>query len=437
MKLEHAINLGYQRILNFEVRGGGFEWYGRSPANTLLTAYGIMLLDDMHRVYPIDRSIIKRAVSLLRARQRRDGSWGKGRALRKWPRLKNSGLPYTAYIAWAMLEAGYNPGWAIEFIENRVLEENDPYVLGLCANALVLAKSPLADKVLDKLEALAVKEDDAVFWRSQTMGVMYASGRMIDIETTALATLALGRAKRPTAYMSIKHIVGAKEAYGAWYSTQATILCLKALLEVRAVAEDTSVKLYVNHAEIKDAFFKITRANCDTVQFFDLTKYIAKGENLIKLVSDKKTAITYQVCAKYYIPWQLVKKVETPVKISIKYDKTKLRVNDEVKVEAEVRYDGKSSFMLIVDLGIPPGFVVDTDSLNILVKQKKIDRFTLTGRQITIYFGEVKRGMKQVLKYRLKAKYPLKVRTPVSSAWEYYTPQNSAVFVAPNLEVTE
>src|SRR5262249_37175032 len=39
-KARQYIHLGYQRLLGFEVPGGGFDWFGRPPANRTLTAYG-------------------------------------------------------------------------------------------------------------------------------------------------------------------------------------------------------------------------------------------------------------------------------------------------------------------------------------------------------------------------------------------------------------
>ena len=35
------IHLGYQRLLTFEIAGGGFDWFGHAPANRTLTAYGL------------------------------------------------------------------------------------------------------------------------------------------------------------------------------------------------------------------------------------------------------------------------------------------------------------------------------------------------------------------------------------------------------------
>ena len=42
VRARQYIHLGYQRLLSFEVPGGGFDWFGRPPAHPTLTAYGLM-----------------------------------------------------------------------------------------------------------------------------------------------------------------------------------------------------------------------------------------------------------------------------------------------------------------------------------------------------------------------------------------------------------
>jgi uncharacterized protein YfaS (alpha-2-macroglobulin family) len=59
-KARRYIALGYQRLIAFEVQGGGFSWLGRAPANQVLTAYGLSEFFDMSRVYPVDSALIKR-----------------------------------------------------------------------------------------------------------------------------------------------------------------------------------------------------------------------------------------------------------------------------------------------------------------------------------------------------------------------------------------
>ena len=64
------IDVGYRRLLGFEVPGepGGFDWWGRAPANLFLSAYGLMEFLDMARVYPVDPDLLELR-QLLRERR--------------------------------------------------------------------------------------------------------------------------------------------------------------------------------------------------------------------------------------------------------------------------------------------------------------------------------------------------------------------------------
>ena len=64
-KAEGFIANGYQRLLTFEVPGGGFSWFGRAPANKILTAYGLMEFSDMSKVYDVDPKVIQRTQQWL------------------------------------------------------------------------------------------------------------------------------------------------------------------------------------------------------------------------------------------------------------------------------------------------------------------------------------------------------------------------------------
>src|SRR5258705_12457425 len=74
-KARQYIHLGYQRLVGFEVAGGGFDWFGRAPANVTLTAYGLMEFEDMAAVYDVDPKLIERTRKWLLAQRRGDGSW--------------------------------------------------------------------------------------------------------------------------------------------------------------------------------------------------------------------------------------------------------------------------------------------------------------------------------------------------------------------------
>lgn len=65
------IGAGYQRLLTFEVPGGGFSWFGQAPANKILTAYGLMEFSDMAKAYEIDARVVQRTQQWLATQQQR------------------------------------------------------------------------------------------------------------------------------------------------------------------------------------------------------------------------------------------------------------------------------------------------------------------------------------------------------------------------------
>ncbi|MGE5318097.1 MAG: alpha-2-macroglobulin family protein, partial [Chloroflexota bacterium] len=73
-KANRYIELGFQRLLTFEVKGqkGGFSLFGEAPAEILLTAYGLMELNDLKEVYPVDENIAKRMKEFIFSKQQYD-----------------------------------------------------------------------------------------------------------------------------------------------------------------------------------------------------------------------------------------------------------------------------------------------------------------------------------------------------------------------------
>ena len=68
-----------------------------------------------------------------------------------------------------------------------------------------------------------------------------------------------------------------------------------------------------------------------------------------------------------------------------------------------------------------------------MVGARKVKKFSITSRQVTLYLGDVRPRAVQSFEYTLKPKYPLKAKTPSSVAYEYYTPANRAT--APPVEL--
>jgi uncharacterized protein YfaS (alpha-2-macroglobulin family) len=450
MTAERYVAAGYQRLLTFEVPGGGFSLFGNPPADVFLTAYGLMEFTDMAEVYPVDEALIARTAQWLLAQQRPDGTWSDQGYSEHWAIAAE--VPTTAYIAWSLIEAGYadtpEVGRAIGTIREAALAQSeglDAYSLALVANALA-AYAPddaLTQAVVDRLYEMRAEGDGVAYWTGGAASFMGATGQSGSLETTALAAIAMMKANaHPDAVTgALAYLVQNKDSWGTWYTTQATILSLKALLLAAGQPGEAegpaTVRVSLNNEQMQEIVIDATNADVVHLATFD-HGFSPTGANRVQIEVEGGGNLMYQVATRYYLPWgqvPMVEMMEEPITIDLAYDRTELAVNDEVTVNVSVRLNREGTVkMALVDLGLPPGFSVNTEDLSRLVEQGLIARYELTGRQIIIYLEDFAYGPPLTFSYRLQARFPMRAQIPPSAAYDYYNP--GSVTVVTPLEVT-
>jgi len=101
----------------------------------------------------------------------------------------------------------------------------------------------------------------------------------------------------------------------------------------------------------------------------------------------------------------------------------------------------KSANMVMVDLGIAPGFDLLSEDLEEYQEESagqkggRLEKFNRTATQAILYFDSLAPGKTVTLQFRLWAKYPLRARTFKSRVYEYYDPEVSSVARPVQLEV--
>jgi len=455
MKARHFITIGYQRLLTFEVQGGGFSWFGNPPAHKVLTAYGLLEFADMSKVHDVDPNLLVRTTNWLISKQNPDGSWTpdqfgihEGATTRQTDTLRT-----TAYIAWAIGEAGQmtrDTGQvktalqkAIGYLSECINDADDAYALALMLNAFIGAKefltSPRIDQIAKRLASMARESEEAAFWESKEPTPFFGRGRSGDLETTALATYALIRhgGYPMLVNKALTYLVRNKDEFGTWQTTQATIWSLKAFIAAMERSKsEINGTLVVRVNGDKVAEWRITPENADFVRTADASRYTREGANEVTLEFDGTGSLLYQVSARFYLPWELIPPVpEEPLEVRVSYDRTELQTNEAVTCKVRVtNRRPMAAQMVIVDIGIPPGFEVLTDDLVNLVERKVLQRFELTPRQVICYLDRIDGGATVEWKFRLRAKMPVRAKTGRTTAYEYYSPQER-IFIAPALLV--
>jgi len=444
MKALACVNAGYQRLLSFEVKGGGFDWYGTPPASTILTAYGLMQFQDMAKVFDVDPKIIDRTRRWLLGKQESNGSW---QADRFGTVHMNNGpdatLRATAYVTWALEDAA--PRNALDFIERESAGSKDAYTLALCVNALQTGgRTSAAGRAAKDLLALKKTDGKLVYWSSDAQGLTYSRGGTLTIEATALAAYGLLQLNHATtdAHKALEWLISKKDGRGTWHSTQSTVLAMRALLagtDSAAKTDATShVTITANGKIAKE--LTITPKTSEVYRLISLREFVKPGQNTVALESDTNSGLAWQVVGTHYKPWQRTapQPVEPEIAIALRYDTTELSTSDVLKCHVAVTSQrAVSAEMLIVDLGVPPGFDVLPQSFDAMRASGTLDRYSITGRQVILYFRRIQPDTPITFTWSMKARFPVKVKTPSSSAYLYYEPEVRAESKPVQITVTQ
>ncbi|MBI4862932.1 MAG: hypothetical protein HY815_22120 [Candidatus Riflebacteria bacterium] len=405
MKAEDFVRQGYQRLLTFEVSGGGFSLYGRAPANVMLTAYGLFEFAEMANVIPIDQRILERTRQWLLSKRQSDGTFHET----EMPYSLRAGdhdYSLTAFVTWAMVSAGSDEAQvapSLRYLLDALEGQDDPYALALVLNTLAKLPSRLSDARRLARRLVGIRGPNG--WAPKQRTLVFSSGDAGSVETTSLVVLGLAALKEDPASIraGVAEILRHKEASGIWYTTTATVFALKAL-----VADQ-------DWQPSAEAFTGKVRVSVDG----RLAGEIA--------VSDKTYEVVHQLDLKEFT---------RPLSVRQSFDRNALAVDDRLKARVELDYSGPpSGSLVLLDLGIPPGFAVQTQELDDLVRQGTVSRYELAGSQLILYRPPVVPGQPVAFEYHLKARFPVRAVTPPSKAYEYYNPANRVELSPVELEV--
>jgi hypothetical protein len=434
-RAKEYLALGYQKLLSFEVRGGGFSWFGDAPANKILTAYGLEEFHDMSRVFSVDKRVVERTQKWLIGAQKQDGSWAPD------THFINEGatnhfntdvVRITAYIALALKHTGAD-GPAVDrataFVRKRVSERtpDDAYTLALALE--LLAHDREAGELESKLWRERREDGKLVSFTAREKTPTYGDGKSGTVETTALAAQAMlatpgieiGKVDRAVGYL-----LGSKDTFGNWYSTQATIRSLKTLLAFetrRAQKGKGTLSVMVDGQAVASV---TVDGSDDAMQVIKLGKAVAPGKHDVQLRYEGTGQVSYQIVGRYWEP----RKAPEPageIAVSTSLDDKEVKVGGDLLAEVQVTSHAKEAIdMPIVTAGLPPGFEPDQDALDKLVRSRQVEKVQRTPREVIFYLRRLDAGQSIRLPVRMTAKFPVRAQVPAATAYEYYRPERRA-----------
>jgi hypothetical protein len=445
-RARQLLDRGYKQLTSFEclapdkqAKREGYEWFGgTAPPHEALTAYGLLEFRDMAKVHPVDAVMLQRTHQYLLGQ--RDGKGGfkrNPRALDTFGRAPDHIT--SAYIVWALTEGGADDPLQTELaaLYGQARTSKDPYFLALVGTSL-LNRGKTAEGV-DLCKALAgAQKEDGHLEAAQT-SITGSGGRDLQIETTALATLAWLKANRPAEFHTSVHkavqwLGKQRGGYGGFGSTQATILALKALIaftrENRKTAEAGDLKLFLNGGAEPVAVKHFAAGTLEPVVVqVPQEELLRPGANQVRVEVTGKNTFPYTLSWSYQTLTPASAE-NCPVHVSTKLDRAAAVEGETVRLSAVVENkSGKGQGMAVAILGLPGGLALPEDmrQLKDLARLRDndtrpgvISAWELRGRELVLYWRDLAPDQRVEVNLDLVCRIPGEYRGPASRAYLYY-----------------
>jgi len=446
------VNLGYRGLLNFRNSSGGFSYWSYGTPNIALTAYAVRFLSDASTFIDVDPEVTEQAKKWLVSQQGKDGDWPPGNGYHD--------ASLAAYVAATLAQAHgageVQPQWlhdaaakALTYLSSGLRDMREPYTLAEFAMAASAAGDrQRASATIGKLETMAVPEHGGVYWALEQNTPFYGWGHAGRIESTAMVLLALSQVGSSSAESrrlidaGTIWLLGEQDRYGVWYSGQATVDVLAALLSAMGSSKNapsnTDVALVINGTRLSQS--TSLPATSDAPVVIDITGAVGPGDNtiVVQAASDSGAASS-QAVAEYYVPWEDQSKAESAIfgsndvlRLAVNFDKASAQVGEEVRATIDAERIGSRGWgMMIAEVGLPPGVDVDRSSLEELLAKsdESLFRYDVLPDRVILYLWPKAGGSK--LTFGFRARYGMQAHAAPSLLYDYYNPE-AQVALRPN-----
>ncbi|RXK86042.1 TonB-dependent receptor plug domain-containing protein [Filimonas effusa] len=402
------IHEGYRKLVGYETSEYGFEWFGRTPAQEVLTAYGLMEFTDMKPFADVNEKMLERTKQFLL--NRRDCTGG---FMIKGERYREKDKPDTlanSYIVYAFTEAGMGKEVIPEYEASvkAAFATKDPYQLALMAIAAAnMQKNTDYDSLMQLLNTTTVKARESI---------VHSYGASLQVEAMALHALALSKHPHPNKPMMARLLsnIHSERSYYGYGSTQATVLALKAMMAFRLLKDSSDNKTQIT-ARLNDTLINGTTR---------LDSLIKTGENHLSVSYSGNLQVNpYNFEVSYY--------TNTPpasdscaVELSAALAGNKVRVGETIRLNITVEnLRDKEQPMTIAKLGIPAGLSLQPWQLKQLTEQNKVAYYEIFDNYLVFYWRDLAAKEIKKMGLDLKADIPGSYKGRANNSYLYYTPE--------------
>ncbi len=434
--LQH-VRLALESLAARQSSDGGLPYWAASQPDIAVTAYALQFAADAAGVTELDRETWTKSIRWLEQQQQPTGLWS--------PRQNEAGsLMLTGLVTRALAaarQAGLPvPDAVLAKAYSRLTRFTDtidePYVLAHLVHAALDAKDEaVIATAVSRLLAMAREENGERYWDLQTNMPFYGWGTPGRYETSGVVLTALARYRRlhPAAELDqaisrgLAFLLRARRAQGDWFSTQATLRAMQALVDSGLQLGDPgTIQIKAAGRLVRTVTVSAGPSQVDPVR---VDVPLAAGANEVTVSSDG--GLLARLAAKHWVPWTAASlRASTDLKIDVHYHRTTLAIGEPVtcRVRAE-RVGFRGYGMMLAEIGLPPGAEVDRASLQTLLNDVPgVDHYELLPDRLVLYLWPRAGGVDFTFAFR--PRFAMSAQSAPSLLYDYYNPPER-VDVAP------
>ncbi|XP_038839021.1 alpha-2-macroglobulin-like [Salvelinus namaycush] len=434
------LDSGYQRELNYKHDDGSYSAFGKSDesGNTWLTSFVLKSFGGAKPYIFVDPAHIAQAKAWLASHQQTDG------CIASVGKLFHNGMKggvgdqvsLTAYITAALLELDGNTSdpmveKSLTCLKAAVSDQlENTYTIALLSYTFTLAQNQvMRAKLITHLDKIAATSGGNRHWeRAEASGTKTDS---LEVEMTSYVLLAL--LSGPTMpgfgldYSTgiVRWLAQQQNPYGGFASTQDTVVALQALAKYGAAtfSPEGASTVSVSSARGLKMEFTVNQNNRLLYQEEQLRE--VPGDYNIK--AKGKSCVFVQIAMHYNIP-------PPPDFSAFNISTQTLGKCDGTKksliVSVAVRYNGRreETNMVIINVKLLSGFVLDKSSLGPLKNDPTVKRVDLEEGHVIIYLDGLKQKETKTYSLAIEEDVPVRNLKPaVVKVYDYYQTSDEAV----------
>lgn len=456
-RARHYLNLAYAKLLRYREPGAGFSLWGKGQPELSVSAYALRFLTEASEFIEVDPEVVAAARQWLLEQVAPQGGWMEKDANGKY--LEGSGLYLTAYVVEVLARDLQHRGANDKDIEaerqavrngvayfSKNRGDSDPYDIALIALGKLAARDDASQEIRALLSA-EHSEGEGSYWDLEHNTIFYGWGYAGRIETTALVLDALAIAKQrgqspPELDRALNRgtlfLLKNKDEYGVWYSTQATVDVLQALVRQldgeSPAASGPLVRVFVDGRPGPTLSVSPDVREL-TPQRADLTSFLVPGKHTIELRGGGSAHASVYVNASYYLPWT-DRAVTGPsarsgdaesLRYSVKFDNSASSVGDLIRCTVHAERVGFRGYgMMLAEVGLPPGADVDRASLDSAVSASGWDAQSYEVQPDRVVFYLWPRAGGTTFSFTFKPRFAMTAQSSESILYDYYNPEARA-----------